>query len=520
MPTRAEGLDLRVNSPCEVDWDSMVGNEEVRFCTHCEKNVHDISALTRKDAMRFVRANSGGVCVRFYTAPSGRTLHANEGKLHRITRRASKAAAGAFSVAIALSSTALAQPNGSTDVEKAAAARVMPRTSAALTGTILDPNGALVAGASVTVTNKATGDVMTVTTNAEGVYLFELIPAGTYRVEFDAEGFDSKSVEKVELQPGVEWRQDSVLAIKSEESAQAEEASEAEEDSEEADEGASCSTDAADASKQDESKQDASKQDASKSDAGDGQESADVSLRPENGPRRNVTMGIIISVRPEDPLVRAIADRDTRAAKNLIALGANVNIIDKKVHTTALIEAVMNGDAEIVSELVGAGADVNMKDTEGDTPLTTLTEESTVELVRTLINAGAKINHKNNNGQTPLMHAADNDTPEVLKELIEAGAKVNAKDTSGRTALINATQFGILANIKILLDAGADINAKDEDGHTALYMAKDMLAGAIDAEAADDEPKKSKEAKEPEESEEVKRLKKVVELLVSYGAIE
>src|ERR1700750_2402560 len=112
MPTRAEGLHLSVQSPCEADWDSMEGNEEVRFCTHCEKSVHNVSAMTRKDAMRFVRANAGGVCVRFYSDPKGRTLHANEGKLHRITRRASKAAAGAFGAVVALSSTALAQSYG------------------------------------------------------------------------------------------------------------------------------------------------------------------------------------------------------------------------------------------------------------------------------------------------------------------------------------------------------------------------------------------------------------------------
>src|SRR3954468_9180324 len=115
MPTHAEGLGLRVNSPCEADWDSMAGNDEVRFCTHCEKSVHNVSSMTRKDAMRLVRANAGGVCVRFYSAPSGRTLHAKEGKLHRITRRASKAAAGAFGAVVALSSTVLAQSNGPED---------------------------------------------------------------------------------------------------------------------------------------------------------------------------------------------------------------------------------------------------------------------------------------------------------------------------------------------------------------------------------------------------------------------
>ena len=520
MPTRAEGLSLAVQTPCEADWDSMAGNEEVRFCAHCEKSVHNVSAMTRKEAMRFVRANAGGVCVRFHSDPKGRTLHLNEGKLHRITRRASKAAAGAFGAIVALSSTALAQTNGPADAQKAAATRVMPRTSAALTGTILDPNGALVVGASVTVTNKETGEVITVKTDAEGVYLFELIPAGTYRVEFGAEGFASKSVEKVELQPGVEWRQDSMLAIETEESAQAIGAEETEEDSEEAGEDASCPTDASDASKSAETKQEASKQEESKSGEAEGQEITELPLRPEGGGRRLVTMGLVVRISPEDPLVKAIYERDARAAKNLIALGANVNVLDKEAHTTALIESVMNGDAELVSALLGAGADVNMKDTDGDTPLTSLNEGSNAALARMLINAGAKVNHRNDDGATPLMRVAENDTPEVLKELIEAGAKVSAKDKSGWTPLLHAAQFGVLANVKLLLDAGADVNARDKDGNTPLKMAKDLLNGLMDAEAAADEPQKSKGAKEPKESDEVKEAKKLVELLVSYGAIE
>ena len=522
MPTHAEGLGLTVSSPCEADWDSMAGNEEVRFCTHCDKSVHNVSAMTRKDALRFVRANAGGVCVRFYSAPSGRTLHANEGRLHRITRRASRVAAGAFGAAVALGSTVLAQTPAPEDRQEVASLRVPPRVNASLTGTVLDPNGALVAGADVTVTNRETGDVRTATTNAEGVYHFELIPPGTYRVEFEAEGFGSTSVNKVELQPGVEWRQDSTLTVKSADDAQAEETEEAEDEEEEAeaDEGASCATEASDESKSDESKageskQDESKQGESKSEAAEGQE---VSLRPEGG-RRLAVMGMVRVVTPEDPLVKAVYERDTRAAKNLIALGANVNVLDKGAQTTALIQAVSNGDAEIVSELISAGADVNMKDTDGDTALTSI-GGANVEMVRKLIDAGAKVNHKNNTGETPLIVAAENDEPEVLKELLESGARVAAKSKDGRTALMAAAQYGMLANVRVLLDAGADVNARDNDGNTALGFALDMLAGTIDAEAQADEPPKSKGAKESKDSEEVAQLKKLVALLVSYGAIE
>jgi hypothetical protein len=510
MPTHAEGLGLNVNSPCEADWDSMTGNDEVRFCTHCEKSVHNVSAMTRKDAMRFVRANAGGVCVRFYSGPTGRTLHADEGKLHRITRRASLAAVGAFGAVVALGSSVLAQtPAPGERQQEVAAQHVPPRVNASLTGTILDPNGALLAGVNVTVENKKTGDVRIATTNAEGVYYFELLPPGTYRVEFEAEGFGSKSVAKVELQPGVEWRQDSMLSVKSVEAAQTEDAGESEEDEAEAvtDEGASCSTTEGDASKSDESKPDAE----------EAQETGEQSLRPEGG-RRLAMMGMVVSIRPEDPVVRAVYDHDARALKKLIALGADVNVLDKAARTTALIEAVSNNDAEMVSMLMSAGAGVNMKDTDGDTAMTSLSEDATVAMVRTLTAAGAKVNHRNDNGTTPLINVAENDTPEVLKELLEAGAKVNAKTREGRTALMEAVQYGLLSNVKLLLDAGADVNVKDKGGDSALKIANESLAAILEAAKSVD-AEETKEAKEAR-AKETEDLRKLVALLVSYGAIE
>jgi ankyrin repeat protein len=406
----------------------MAGDEQVRFCEHCEKSVHDLSAMTRKRALRLVRASGGALCVRFHTDPHGRSLHRPEGKLHSITRRASAFAAGAFGAFVALGSTALAQtpsPDARRDV---AAARLAAR---------------------------------------------------------------SESEEK---------------QAKEEEKGEAKEAP-------------ACAVNAGD---------------ATFAVTPDTQAITQLPLRPENDPRTTmtVTMGMIAVIRPDDPLVRAVAERDTRAAKNLIALGADVNVLDKSAHTTALMQAVSNNDAEMVSALIAAGADVNMKDTDGDTALTSLGEGATVEMARALIRAGAKVNHKNDYGETPLIGAAENDTPEVLKELLEAGAKVNAKNKSGRTALMAAAEYGLMENIKLLLDAGADVNLKDRDDTTALKLAKDYGAEESDDSEEAEEPNQSaqsaqshqsnqsKKDKEPKESEESKLSKKIVTLLVSYGAIE
>ena len=60
---------------------------------------------------------------------------------------------------------------------------------ASISGTITDPSGALVSGASVTVTNTDTGQSATVTTGSDGSYTASLLHIGTYSVEATAGGF-------------------------------------------------------------------------------------------------------------------------------------------------------------------------------------------------------------------------------------------------------------------------------------------------------------------------------------------
>jgi len=35
--------NLTIPSPCTADWDSMIGNDQVRFCGHCSLKVHNLS---------------------------------------------------------------------------------------------------------------------------------------------------------------------------------------------------------------------------------------------------------------------------------------------------------------------------------------------------------------------------------------------------------------------------------------------------------------------------------------------
>ena len=73
---------------------------------------------------------------------------------------------------------------------------------ARLFGTILDPAGARVPGAVVKMTNQATGEDRTTWADGEGNYQIAALPAGTYRIDVNAVGFQIQVLENVSVDVG------------------------------------------------------------------------------------------------------------------------------------------------------------------------------------------------------------------------------------------------------------------------------------------------------------------------------
>lgn len=63
------------------------------------------------------------------------------------------------------------------------------RTAASLSGTVTDPSGAVVPGATVTVINSSTGATATAKSNASGFYIMPNLDPGTYRLRVENTGF-------------------------------------------------------------------------------------------------------------------------------------------------------------------------------------------------------------------------------------------------------------------------------------------------------------------------------------------
>ena len=81
-----------------------------------------------------------------------------------------------------------------------------------LTGTVTDPSGAVVSGATVTAKSDANGSTRTTTTSASGTYRFSLLSPGSYTVTVTAQGF-SKTESTTQVNVGQAAIADMKMAI-------------------------------------------------------------------------------------------------------------------------------------------------------------------------------------------------------------------------------------------------------------------------------------------------------------------
>jgi len=89
-PANARDFELNaidVETPCEVPWDTMQGDNRVRHCGHCRQNVYNIEALPRAEAIRLIGAREGRVCVRFHRRRDGTVVTADCWARLRAARR-------------------------------------------------------------------------------------------------------------------------------------------------------------------------------------------------------------------------------------------------------------------------------------------------------------------------------------------------------------------------------------------------------------------------------------------------
>jgi ankyrin repeat protein len=388
----------------------MAGNDQVRFCEHCQLDVTNLSSMTRENAMQLVARSQGRLCVKFITTPKGRILTgAKPEKLYRIRRRISRIAATAFSATISVSTAMAQNPAVSTAnnpqeillVEnRTQAETIVDEFTAGVSGMVKDHEGAAISNATVVLVDRETGEERTVISSAPGDYAFEFLPQGDYLLWARKPGFRTES---------------EVLTV-----------------------------------------------------AANTRIEADVEMS-ERAKTIAVMGGMARSIlRLEDPLFEAVSAADVEKVRALAFADTNLNAPTRYTSRSLLTTAVQGGNREIIQTLLALGADVNLRDGTGATPLMYLSDKTSPEVLRDLLSVGGRLNARELNGNNAFMIAANSGSVRVLREMIEAGAHINARSISGENALFAAAVSNSPEAIVLLLEAGVDLNATNEDGNTAL----------------------------------------------------
>jgi len=82
-----------------------------------------------------------------------------------------------------------------------------------VSGTVTDSSGAVVAGATVTLTYSATGNARPTTTSDKGYYVFPYVNPGTYHVTVSKQGFRTTSISNQVVEVGLQLSVNAVLEV-------------------------------------------------------------------------------------------------------------------------------------------------------------------------------------------------------------------------------------------------------------------------------------------------------------------
>ncbi len=180
MATYKPTLDFTIPDPCSADWDDMQGDVRKRHCAACDRDVHNLAAMTPRqiDAL-FSGAGADGVwpgghapCVRMARYDDGSLLVAEEAR----SLRPYGAMAGAVMAALVTISSVAASAQQQVDQTRTLGKMAVP--TAVYSGEVLGADGRPAAGATVSLTRTLYGhnETQRATTDAHGTFRITVRP--------------------------------------------------------------------------------------------------------------------------------------------------------------------------------------------------------------------------------------------------------------------------------------------------------------------------------------------------------
>jgi|CZKS01.1.fsa_nt_gi hypothetical protein len=175
---------VSIAAPCPADWDRMPGTDQIRHCSQCNKNVYDLSAMTRRQAEALLREKEGQLCARLYRRADGTILTENcPAGLRAIGRRVSRVDGAAMSAVATLTSATAAQfpmfPIPSS----------LQEARSTVTGIVRDVTDQGLSDAEVVVSRNGSDLKLVTTTDSAGHFRVESLTLGSYTVRIQVPGF-------------------------------------------------------------------------------------------------------------------------------------------------------------------------------------------------------------------------------------------------------------------------------------------------------------------------------------------
>ena len=207
MPAKTELLkNLRVASPCHIGWEQMTGDERIRFCDSCKLSVYNFSEMTEREIERLLREKEGRVCGRIYRRADGTLLTRDcPVGLAAVRRRIARFGTAVFATLISMCSVTFSQtktePNKqSKPTTSFSLDRIPdPQKTGMLTGTVMDPTGAIIIGAQVSLLRDGENNAVVVKVDQRGKFTFRGLATGQYEMTVTAVGFQTRTLTHLAL---------------------------------------------------------------------------------------------------------------------------------------------------------------------------------------------------------------------------------------------------------------------------------------------------------------------------------
>jgi len=185
----------------------MKGDDRVRFCDLCQLQVYNIANLTRPEATSLISKSEGRICARLYRRADGTVMTKDCPVGWRAIRRRVATIAGAmFATLLSLSPAVFGQKQSSKDKKSCQQQVTITKTTTdstdeigTLSGTIVDPLGASIAGATITVTDPKSKQSIESRSDDKGDFRISRLSPGAYTIVIESPGFKTLTAKNISL---------------------------------------------------------------------------------------------------------------------------------------------------------------------------------------------------------------------------------------------------------------------------------------------------------------------------------